>query len=120
MLSFSVPGDAVPKGRPRFGKGRIYTPPRTAAFERKVALYAKKAKATIHAGPLSLTIQFFLSTHRVVDLDNLLKACMDALNGVVWIDDSQIEHFTVTKYVGQGAGQSKIWVSAFTPLEEEK
>lgn len=39
------------------------------------------------------------------DVDNVAKACLDALNGVVWHDDSQVTTLTVIK---QPAGQPRI------------
>ncbi len=39
------------------------------------------------------------------DVDNVAKACLDALNGAVWHDDSQVTTLTVIK---QPAGQPRI------------
>jgi hypothetical protein len=47
VLSFIVPGEAVPKGRPRFflraGRVRVITPERTIAYEKRVAAAARAA-----------------------------------------------------------------------------
>jgi len=40
------------------------------------------------------------------DLDNLAKSILDALNGVIWIDDSQIESLHVRKTYSKHAGAS--------------
>lgn len=34
---------------------------------------------------------------RRLDCDNVAKACLDALTGVLWIDDSQVVHLTIEK-----------------------
>jgi len=43
------------------------------------------------------------------DVDNLTKAILDALNGIVWIDDAQVCELHVTKGLGK---QDKIIVIA--------
>lgn len=48
-------------------------------------------------GPLELEIRVFLPTKRKTDWDNLHKLSMDALTGIVWEDDSQIEKVTIIK-----------------------
>jgi Holliday junction resolvase RusA-like endonuclease len=40
--------------------------------------------------PLVLLVAFYRATRRRCDVDNLAKAIMDAGNGLVWVDDSQI------------------------------
>lgn len=36
------------------------------------------------------------------DVDNVAKACLDALTGVIWHDDSQVRRLTVEKLDGDG------------------
>ena len=36
------------------------------------------------------------------DLDNLAKAVMDALNGIAWGDDAQVNHIVMDKFTVQG------------------
>jgi Holliday junction resolvase RusA-like endonuclease len=43
------------------------------------------------------------------DVDNLTKAILDALNGIIWIDDAQVCELHVTKGIGK---QDKIIVIA--------
>lgn len=108
MIRFIIPGQPVAKGRPRLGRGHVYTPAKTVAYEQVVALAAKAAMRgnKMLTGPLDVRLLFFLnkpksnkSTEPVgkPDFDNLAKAVCDALNGIVWKDDSQIVHATVTK-----------------------
>lgn len=95
----------VAKGRPRFGKGKTYTPQATVDAEQTIRLAFKSAHKRYVAptGPLevSITVQRALPAGRPKrmqqeqdvfkpDLDNYAKLVIDALNGLAWKDDSQI------------------------------
>lgn len=45
--------------------------------------------------PLKLTCVLFFGDKRRRDWDNYHKLSMDALNGIVWVDDSQVKEVTV-------------------------
>ena len=47
--------------------------------------------------PLQITVVLFFGTKRIADWDNFHKLSMDALTGIVWLDDSQVQEATVTK-----------------------
>ncbi len=107
-LVIELPGNPVPKGRPRFGKGHAYTPSATALYERSLAWAAKAAMKGQHKfkGPLRITVKAYVSllkgfstTERLAalsgrlcprgDVDNFAKICLDACNGIVYGDDAQ-------------------------------
>lgn len=46
-----------------------------------------------------LVLAFYLPDRRRRDVDNLAGAVMDALNGVLWRDDSQIVRLVVEKHL---------------------
>jgi len=48
-------------------------------------------------GSIEMTLTFYLPTKRRVDLDNLSKGVLDALNGVLFQDDSQVTKLTLEK-----------------------
>lgn len=110
VVSFSVQGKPVPKGRPRVTQHGTYTPKSTQAFESSVrrawlesggykfqqgapiAVYvrayfpipkrkSKKARAALDSKP-------YLAARG--DIDNIVKAVMDALNGFAYQDDSVV------------------------------
>lgn len=90
---FTVPGRPIPKARPRTVSGprgtrTTYTPGKSLDFEREVKWEAKRARISKHAGVLALTIRFFGCRG---DWDNLAKSICDALNGIAYDDDRQIE-----------------------------
>lgn len=98
-LEFNV--KPVPKGRPRFARGRVFTPKATANFEKTLGVIAKTQmllkSMERFIGPVEMMIHFeyrrpkktVLSSPRA-DLDNLMKAVGDALNGIVFDDDRQV------------------------------
>lgn len=121
--TFTVPGEPVSKARPRArviaGHASVYTPKETAAFEDRVALFAREAGVRVQPGPLAVTIRFSFAWPRSKwrkrsprreawkyngkDIDNLAKSVLDGLNGVAWIDDREVARLTVEKrYAEQG------------------
>lgn len=126
MIKLILPIEPVAQARPRarrFGKGiRLYDPPKTATFKRKLH---KLAKESYHDKPLDgeleVTVIFgrsvqksiskkerksrLLGRHRPTvkpDLDNYIKSALDALTGVLWVDDNAIVKLVAEKrYVEQ-------------------
>ncbi len=112
-ISITVFGNAVPKGRPRVAlRGKhpvVYTPTKTREWEQLIKLAAAGKVKKLITGPIDLYVAFFLPRPKTLpkkvvhhtkrpDLDNLVKAVMDALNGVVWRDDSQVVEKYACKY----------------------
>lgn len=107
-LQIVVEGAPKAKGRPRFGKGRVFTPKATANAERGIAWFGKVAMfgRPIYAGPLAVRIHAWIKppkkgkrVHPITkpDADNIAKLVCDALNGIVWHDDKQIVDLQVVK-----------------------
>ena len=111
-VHLEIPGPPQGKARPRMTKrGHVYTPQATRDYEDAIAgiaLKAMKGRMPID-GPvyLSLTAYYPVPASwserkklRAIagdesptvkpDLDNVLKAVADALNGIVYLDDKQI------------------------------
>jgi Holliday junction resolvase RusA-like endonuclease len=63
--------------------------------------YQWQAKAQWRDKPLAerlkLTATLFFKTKRTHDVDNYSKLFLDALTGIVWEDDVQIQEMTVRK-----------------------
>lgn len=121
MVSFEVPGKAVPKQRPRRARnGHFYTPQPTVEYEREVAWRSKIAmKGRLpFICPVSVSIEIRLVPPRSwyaskqvralngelrpsrFDLDNCVKALTDGMNGIVYKDDRQIYEITAFKAYG--------------------
>lgn len=104
MISFRIEGQPLPKGRPRFSKGKVYTPQETKDFEtlvRQVAGIAIRGGGYFEDEPLHVKLEFYRKGDKKADIDNLTKAIFDALNGTAWGDDKQVRRLEVALYYGQ-------------------
>lgn len=111
-ITFFVPGKPRGKGRPRFSNGRAYTDEQTRAYEYQIAANYRRI-----AGKFRFSDDVFLKVrvHQLMpvpknaskakrtamlegciypsakpDLDNVVKAVLDALNGVAYKDDARV------------------------------
>lgn len=99
----------------------MYTPSKTVRYESTVALFASQAMAgrAVLEGPLSLVIcatwewpASWSQKKRAAngfkvsrpDADNIIKACCDAMNGIVFHDDSQVALLSASKIYGEKPG----------------
>lgn len=121
QVIFSVEGDPVGKQRPRFSRGRTYTPKKTVDYEKLIADKAKQAMGA--SEPLETPVAAFIYITVPIpasypkkrfkaclegserpckkpDCDNILKAYFDAMNEVVYKDDSQIVEIHAKKVYG--------------------
>ena len=85
-------GNPIPKGRPRFGGRWVFTPDATRDWEQTVAWQCMdQFKHLPLLGPLGINFIFYRDNLRRVDLDNLEKAMLDGLQGILYENDSQIK-----------------------------
>ena len=119
-VSFTVPGKPMGKERPRFSRhGITYTPQKTKDYEEKVRLcclqengrkYFDKNKqldvwiCAYFEPPKKVTKRFrelmlngMLPPICKSDIDNIAKIILDALNGFLYYDDSQVVNLCVIK-----------------------
>jgi Holliday junction resolvase RusA-like endonuclease len=125
MVEFFIPITPIPKGRPRFsGRGgfvRSYTPAKTRDYEKNIADFAREYFPEPLQGPLAVSLTFNLpipsSTPKKLatalvgqphcrrgDVDNFCKAVLDGLNGIAYLDDSQIWELAARKVYGLDPG----------------
>ena len=122
VITITLAGEPVGKGRPKFSRasGRAYTPAKTANTEAFVKSEAvRQAGQALLEGPLRLNVLAVVSIpaswskkKQVAalageirptgkpDLDNIAKLYADALNGILWKDDSQIVRMRLEKRYG--------------------
>lgn len=101
-VAFFVPGSAVPKQSFRVDarrRVRGYRSARVTAWQQTVAWHAREAMRGDPplSGAVRMRLEFVLPSRRRVDLDNLSKAVLDALNGIVWHDDRQVTRLELSK-----------------------
>jgi Holliday junction resolvase RusA-like endonuclease len=134
MIEFVIPMDPVAKGRPRIstihGKAFAFTPKETVVAERTMAVFAREAmagKAPL-TGVLEVSVHFVLRKPQSVkreypttkpDLDNYVKM-LDAFNGILWEDDSQVVHITAKKKYCEEGVKPYILVKLFQLMTAEE
>jgi len=115
MVNFTVYGPPQGKARPRFRKignfVQTYTPAKTKSYEDEIKMFAKAAMGATE--PLETPVEVFLYIRNTVpasyskkrteaclsgqekpinktDIDNIAKAFLDGMNGIVYKDDRQV------------------------------
>lgn len=122
MISFTIPGAPVAKGRPRVtsrgGFARAYTPAKTRHYEDLIkceAFAAMGGRAPLDE-PVSMVVTAYVAPPKSLskksrqdaldgvlkpstrpDLDNYAKCALDACNAIVFRDDSLITDLIVRK-----------------------
>lgn len=110
-IKFHIPIEPEAKGRPRFSRrsGHVYTPQNTREYEYRLKTHFAQYKHVFidtYNSPLKIHVHFFLSKPISVkrdypsvrpDIDNYLKAVLDAMNGIVFKDDGQIITLAASK-----------------------
>lgn len=124
QLFFTFDIEPTPQLRPRVssrgGYVRVYDPPKVKNFKNLLRSLADDQYARPPLiGPLSVSLTFYRPVQKSIskterkrrlsnqskpvvkpDTDNYIKSTLDALNGVLWHDDSQIVKITGEKRYG--------------------
>jgi len=129
QVIFDVPGDPKGKGRPRFSRfgkfTKVYTDQQTLDYETAIGVSAAHAMGS--SQPIETPVAVFLyvrlpipmsyskkrseaclngSEHptKKPDIDNVAKAFLDAMNGIVYKDDTQVVQLHVNKVYAKESG----------------
>ena len=121
IVTFEVEGDPVPKGRPRFARRgqfvQTYTDAKTIDYETHVAMKARQAIGASEPLKGALTVFLYLryavppsyskkrkeaclrgvEYPKKVDIDNVYKSITDAMQGIIYKNDSQIVEAHILK-----------------------
>ena len=129
QIHFKVEGDPRGKGRPRFGRfgkfTRVYTDKQTQDYEALIKFFAAQAMGSTDL--LETPVSVFLYVRLPIpqsypkkrreaclsgaerpckkpDIDNIAKTYLDAMNGVIFVDDTQVIDLHVKKLYSEKAG----------------
>ena len=118
QYTITIPGKPRGKGRPRFSRatGRTYTDDATAVYENLVKTIWMTVVGKRLDGELSVGIEahYAIPTSKPKkmqaamrdgsvrpttkpDIDNVIKAVLDGLNGVAYADDAQVVELSASK-----------------------
>lgn len=122
MIAFTIPGQPQGKGRPRIGRvglhARLFTPAKTVSYEGLVAHSASMAMAGRPMLDVAVAVRLWIDcqipaswSHKKQrqalagelypatkpDIDNVVKAVFDGLNGTLWRDDVLVVDCRVRK-----------------------
>jgi Holliday junction resolvase RusA-like endonuclease len=113
MIDLVIHGKPVGKARPRFSrrgnKVVTFTPRETQIYEQNIKALAQVAMLgkNMFEGPVKVTIKAYFSHKKKTgwhvsrpDLDNVVKAILDGLNGVVFADDASVAQLVASKEYG--------------------
>lgn len=90
-FDLAVSGEPIPQARAGRGRHGSYVPKRSAEYRERIqAAWMISGRPTLGSASFSLSVRFYRATQRPCDLDNLLKAVCDALNGLAFTDDKQL------------------------------
>jgi Holliday junction resolvase RusA-like endonuclease len=127
-LCFDVPGDPVGKGRPRFNRktGRPFTPKKTIDYERRVAWLCAPVRIE---GPVRVDVLAVFKRPQKLnakrhpdglmpyagrtDLDNVIKAVLDGLQGRAFINDRQVIDINARARYAERGGTPRTQIEVF-------
>lgn len=117
-VCITIPGQPKAKGRPRFARGRAYTPRSTLDYEQRVGEAARQKIKDPTGRDVQVDI---LAVYQIPkswpkarreaarvgdvlpkkpDIDNVIKIVLDGLNGAAFVDDSQVHMVSAEKAYG--------------------
>ena len=126
QVTFKVLGEPRGKGRARFARMgkfvRTYTDEKTRTYEDTIRTFAQKAMGSSEPLKTALDVFLYISTPipasyskkdkeaclngfmlatKRPDIDNVAKAVLDAISGVVYVNDTQVVNLHCTKRYGE-------------------
>jgi Holliday junction resolvase RusA-like endonuclease len=115
VIQFRADGIPVPQGSMKVINGRVLHSQGSAlaVWRSTIAWSAKQAGAIPVADPIQMTLVFIMPRPKTVkrefpsvapDLDKLIRAALDALTGVAYLDDGQVVEIHAHKIYGSSPG----------------
>lgn len=114
MLKIRWQGTPVPQSRPRFYNGCVFEEPKMKRYKAEIKhlVFMQIPTSRLDELPftdnLSVKINIYknrpTTSKQYGDIDNHAKAILDALNGFLWLDDSQITRLEIEKFQSTDEG----------------
>jgi len=118
-MIFFIETKPLPAPRPRFSKYGTYNKKEYTQYKQKIAWMYKTKGGSLYDGIVNIKIDFFFMVPKSwskkkkeymreylpkADVDNLAKAVLDALNGVAYKDDKQVQSLFARKQYSTSDG----------------
>lgn len=97
MITLVLPYPPTVNHMYRRARGHLALTPEALAFRHAVRMIAMVQGVTPITGPVAVFIDVYRPRRRG-DLDNILKATLDALNGIAYRDDEQVTEIHAQRY----------------------
>lgn len=104
IVDLTIPGPLLPWQRGNPHKGRVLSSKEQKAQQNTIRWHWLRAVAPTvlrkpwdPSGRYSVVIEVTWPDRRRRDLDNATKQVLDALTGLAWADDCQVDHIAVTR-----------------------
>jgi Holliday junction resolvase RusA-like endonuclease len=122
MVMFTVYGEPVGKGRPRFARRgnfvSTYSPQKTKTYEDEIRMMARAAMGSSEPLETPVTVAIYIRVGipasyskqkrkdalagtikptKKPDIDNIAKCFLDGMNDIVYLDDKQVVNLHITK-----------------------
>lgn len=113
MIEIEIPTKIISKkNKMKVFKNRIYKSKEIKDFEKMVAGIAlvemNKLNLLPTSSPIKMSLDVWLGDNRKRDLQNFFDTICDALQSVVYIDDSQIVELSAKKWISTGSWKFKV------------
>jgi Holliday junction resolvase RusA-like endonuclease len=113
IIQFTLPFKLLSKPNSyRFGKGRCYSTPAITQQIKDIKFFALQSLPGPYwqpsIQPWKVEINLYVSDKRRFDIDNTAKILLDCLNGMVWVDDSQVTLLIIRKRLGCAKTETEV------------
>ena len=104
----------------RYVRGRVIVSSEAQDYKTTVAMLARCARVKLLTGPVRVSVAVYRA-RKSGDLDNFLKILLDALQGVFYVNDSQVVEINASLHDDRHeprvevAVQTALWESVCTP-----
>lgn len=116
LRAFTIGGVPRAKMRPRQNTktGQLYVPKEERVAVKEIRKVLEESWIPRDNGRLVFACVFVRPDHHRVDVDNLLKLVLDAANGVLWRDDSQITDIAASLRVDKRRPRTAFAIASVT------